>query len=535
MDAAVLRRHPFVAVAVVYAVAMLLMVVATFRDYGVAWDETIQAHYGRQVVQYFQSGFTDRSYENLGNMKNYGALFEVVATIVAPWERFPNYEARHFLTALAGIATGLGVIALASLRGHVLAAIVGALAITMMPRFYGHQFFNSKDVPFACGVVWSVYTLARCMAGGIPRWKDTVLAGVALGLTLAVRPGGLPLLGVIALPAACLYVYHLWRETKVEESARLPLGPLLARVATMGTIASLLMIAVWPWAHESPILNPIRGVLHATDFYHPYPVLYRGEVVSSMELPWHYLIVYTAITTPLPVLLLAMSGLGVVALRLIRERKPADLLLLCWLLLPYLLFLIVRPNVYDGLRHFLFLLPALAFLAGEAAEEFVRRVREQREPAAKGVGALAVLACLWPLPAMIGLHPYQYAYFNELVGGPRGAAERYESDYWLTSYKEAAEWVNARAAEAGGEVRVLIAANSLSAACAAYFLDPAIQASTVYTENAPGGLPEGFDFYIGTTRYRFDRNFPDAPIVHEVGRMGAVYTVIRGRRPSSAK
>ena len=38
-------------------------------------------------------------------------------------------------------------------------------------------------------------------------------------------------------------------------------------------------------------------------------------------------------------------------------------LLLIQLLLPLLLYAIKRPNVYDGLRHFLFLLPAIALCA----------------------------------------------------------------------------------------------------------------------------------------------------------------------------
>jgi hypothetical protein len=43
---------------------------------------------------------------------------------------------------------------------------------------------------------------------------------------------------------------------------------------------------------------------------------------------------------------------------------------------------------------------------------------------------------------MIELHPYQYVYFNRLfAGGLESAAERFETDYWGSSYKEGAEWV----------------------------------------------------------------------------------------------
>jgi len=37
------------------------------------------------------------------------------------------------------------------------------------------------------------------------------------------------------------------------------------------------------------------------------------------------------------------------------------------------------------------------------------------------------------------LHPYQYTYYNQFVGGTREAVNRFETDYWLTCYKEAVE------------------------------------------------------------------------------------------------
>jgi hypothetical protein len=50
-----------------------------------------------------------------------------------------------------------------------------------------------------------------------------------------------------------------------------------------------------------------------------------------------------------------------------------------------------------------------------------------------------------------------------------------------------------------------------------------------------GGLPEEFDYYVATTRYGLDRNFPDAPVAHRVGREGATFTLIRGKGPGSER
>ena len=43
---------------------------------------------------------------------------------------------------------------------------------------------------------------------------------------------------------------------------------------------------------------------------------------------------------------------------------------------------------------------------------------------------------------MIVLHPYQYIYYNSLVGGLKGAYKKYETDYWGAGFKEATGWFN---------------------------------------------------------------------------------------------
>jgi hypothetical protein len=40
------------------------------------------------------------------------------------------------------------------------------------------------------------------------------------------------------------------------------------------------------------------------------------------------------------------------------------------------------------------------------------------------------------------MHPYEYIYYNEFVGGVRGADGRFETDYWCTAFREAMTYVN---------------------------------------------------------------------------------------------
>jgi hypothetical protein len=128
---------------------------------------------------------------------------------------------------------------------------------------------------------------------------------------------------------------------------------------------------------------------------------------------------------------------------------------------------------------------------------------------------------------IVRLHPYQMTYFNALAGGVGGAAGHYETDYWLTSYKEAIEWIETQPHDAGRPVRVLVAANENSCWCAGYFAADGLSIEITLTGGQQGDLPDGVDYYVGTSRAAMDANFPAARIVHQIGREGAVFTAIK--------
>ena len=176
------------------------VILITFRDYGVAWDDWIQSVYGRQVVDYFASGFTDTSCNRLSDLRMYGPLFEIVSAVLVPEiGDYPLFELRHLLTALTGLATVLGVIRLGGMLTVRWASIYSALALVTIPRFYGHAFINSKDIPFACAVVWYLVALGKFCLNPVITWKRLLAIGFAAGLAAAVRPGGVPVLILVTL------------------------------------------------------------------------------------------------------------------------------------------------------------------------------------------------------------------------------------------------------------------------------------------------------------------------------------------------
>jgi hypothetical protein len=103
---------------------------------------------------------------------------------------------------------------------------------------------------------------------------------------------------------------------------------------------------------------------------------------------------------------------------------------------PFVYFAVFRPVAYNGMRHFLFVIPPVCVIAALAFQRLLQAPsRVARLAFAAGLG----LAFVAQARMLIDLHPDEYTYFNTLVGGPRGAAGRFELDYWGISLAEATE------------------------------------------------------------------------------------------------
>jgi hypothetical protein len=508
-------------------VAGIATILVTYRDYGVSWDDWIQSVYGRLVANYFDSGFEDTSCNNFFDMKFYGPLFELAAVAVFPASaEYPNFELRHLLIALTGLGTIAGVIQFARRFNLHLVPAFSALALSMMPQFYGYCFINSKDIPLACAFTWFAVALSHLLTASSISWKTVIATGFTYGIAFSMRPGIAPLIALLTV-SAFVYVQltgnspvSRWREKSSPAS-------LILKSLSLVFLAWGGMVLFWPWAYENPLMNPVRAIVQAAGFPSTYPVLFEGHIYDSRELPWYYLPKIIITTIPLPILFFATVGMTWGAVALIRrsgKHSGALFITVTWVLAPVLIAVIVRPNIYDGMRHFLFLLPGLALLAGYGAARIVAAGKTRLSRGLLAV--IVILALLQSVISIVKLHPYQYCFYNSLAGNLKGAAGKYETDYWVTSYKEAAEWINRNTGSAH-QVNVLVAANDLNLHCFTYYLKDAVRVEKIFERNRTGVIPAPFDYYVSTTRYGMDKNFDGATVVGTIGREGAVFTVIK--------
>src|SRR5260370_37315503 len=169
---------------------------------------------------------------------------------------------------------------------------------------------------------------------------------------------------------------------------------------------------IWPWSIMQPG-NPLQAVTYFSHFFEkPWKEMFDGALVSVPDMPLSYL--PTLFALQLPEVLLGLLTAGVVGtfMSLSRSdvsgrRKTILLMLTLAALRPLLIAVLKRPALYNGIRHFIFVIPPMTVLAGTAFAQAMTWLQENRrswQPAAMAVFSFALLL---PLGEIVRLHPYQ--------------------------------------------------------------------------------------------------------------------------------
>jgi hypothetical protein len=506
---------------------MAVVIVATFRDYGITWDAHYHMANGEHVLSYYASFFRDTTVLTYHNLYLYGGLFDgivAVANLVSP---LGSYETSHLLNALVGLIGVIGCWKLANTLAGPRAAFLAALLLLVMPTWYGHMFNNPKDIPFAAAMTWALYYIAR-FGDALPNppWRLVAKLGIAAGLTLGMRVGGVLVFVYLAIMLGAILVLQaraVGMQPALRDGFRISLRAILPATA----IAYGVMLICWPWAQQAPIRNPLNALRLFSHIKWDINVLFEGRLVNSLHLPADFLPVSLAVQMPEIVLILLLLAIPVWLGTLMVRRaamtgsiRPGYVLLFTAIAFPFVHFVLARPVTYDCARHFLFVLPPIAVAAGVVAD---RLLAHARTPIMRGAVAASLIAGIGSQVAtMVTLHPHEYVYYNELVGGVKGAEDKFELDYWGNSYAEAVhELTKYLERERGkGRFKIYHVAVCSSGISASYFFPPFLKMAKT---------DEEADFYVSVTRLNCDDAYEGDEII-AVEREGAILSVVKDRR-----
>jgi len=499
---------------------LVVIAFATYGSYAISNDEPVQQRYGELIIAYYHSGFTDHALFNFGDLYLYGGLFDIAANFLQWLTPSPDlYDVRHIFCALIGIGGIAGVWATARLIAGPRAGLIAAVALSLCGPWYGTMFNHTKDIPFAAAMIGASYFLLRS-ARSLPHPKaaDVIGFGVLLGCALGMRVLGLLMVGYAAL--AILLSMPRGKDKPLRNGIAFFARSAIA-LSPAFVIAYVITIAAWPWAALAP-LNPVRGLIDFGEFHYHIKTMLAGRIYEMGSVPRWYVPVYLLIKLPPIVLAGCAVALGTLCWRS-GQRRAGTALIAFMLVFPVACEVIDHGPAFTGMRHFLFVVPLAAVLAGIGLDWLIGVLQLRRRWLAGGAAAITAGLMAYNAALLVELHPYEYLYYNPIVGGLPGAAGRYATDYWVAIMPEAVEQVEGYVDHLDSigtrQRRYSVAVCGERAA----FEDEA-DSNLQWTPNW-----QKADFFIAPTHMNCDRAL-DGRVVATIARLGVTIGVVKDRR-----
>lgn len=507
-----IRQHPIL----LLLAFNILIGLFTFRIYGLSWDEPLFYDYASALGyaysprEWFSGNFNiENAYGASGSdHANRGPAYILLARGPVSLLESLGVDSPSAWHLINFLAFQLGVYLFYRLARRWLdepAALASTVLFTWQPLLWGHAFINPKDPPFLVfflgAVCFGFEMVDGILQNTTNRTQKILLAAFFLGIATSVRVLG-PLAGLLV----CLYGFSQIRKVPAAEWMR----SLFLYIA----IALLVTVAAWPYLWTDPLRKFIAAFGFMSDNPTQLQVLFNGQLYRADELPRRYFPVLLGLTLTEPTWILFLIGIVLTAIQIRREKLVFPFLILLWFMIPFAYVLLRKPPMYDGVRHFLFVLPPVFIFCGYTLEKIFARV----EP--RWMNGLLLAVILSPaIIAMVQLHPYEYTYYNSFIGGTGGAFRKFETDYWLTCYKEAIEEFQA---DNPGPATVYV--NREAYIAGTYAGD---QLAILEKRGAGDEIKSG-DLILVNSRANEDlRTFRDAPIVLQVGRADAVFCLIK--------
>lgn len=421
--------------------ALLLAVMLILsKNAGISCDEVLHYKQSVAVRDFFSSHGEDQSALEtpITHLKYYGQSYDNIVTIFSGWLNVDDvYGFRHLMSALAGwlaiFVTALFAVWLSGYRAGIFVLFLFAVS----PTFMGHAQNNLKDIPFALSYIAGTFLSLKILFSGKKiLFADIVLLVLSTGFCISLRAGGLILICYLFL----FFLISLINKRIKEGSYDLTdIRKKLIIIILISVAAYFLSILLWPFALQDPIRNIIASFKVMAHYPDTFRQIFEGKAQWSDYMPWYYLLKSMAIT--IPVIIFAGTVIFFFYAKKIIDSGKTLLygLLIFTILFPVIFTIIVKSNLYSSWRQFLFVYPAIVLISAAGFSHLFDSVRKRL---ARWVLFFVLgLLAIHPVSFMANNHSYYYLYYNQLVGGLKGAYGNYETDYYYTGQTEASKWL----------------------------------------------------------------------------------------------
>ena len=444
----------------------LIIGIAIYADYGISWDEPYHRINGFVSLNFLRKIFFLDIYPGLEhdssflaeNSKMYGVLFDLPMAFIEKKlliDDPKNYFLfRHFFNFFIFFTSCIFFYLILKKRFSDKLSIIGLLFLILTPRIFAESFYNMKDLIFLSFFIIGLYFAINFI--DTPSYKNALLSSLTCSFVIDVR-----IVGIIIPFIVFIFFILMFMDNKIF------LKKNILKIITFFCFLILFTISFWPHLWNDPLVKFINILQNMSHYSWSGSVFYLGNYISSLNLPWHYPVVWIFITTPILYLLLFILGTVLIVKRLSKRflllsnkgnfkelwrgnKERMDVIF--FLIFYFTLFLIIELNsvLNGGWRHLYFIYPCLLFISIRGLEYISRKL------SSKYFLILITPFLLYTGIWMIKNHPYQFLYFNKLAG--KNVINNFDLDYWGTSNKNALTYITAN--DKRDKLKIYVSSNS---------------------------------------------------------------------------
>ena len=426
--------------------------VLIFKDYGISTDEDFQRLVGFYWLNYIANFFPGSNFlldvqnkikligdltlsvESGETFKYYGIIYDLplafIETVFNITDPKNFFYLRHFFNFFLFWMSSIFFYKILIIRfKNWSLAIFGVLFYVLSPRIFAESFYNNKDL-----ILLSLFSISFYYVLIFFK-KENKLNSIKLGIISAVCTCS-RVLGILLI-ITCLLIYIFDLISLFKERIKS-----YNKYIVLVFSYSIFLIIIWPYLWENPFKNFYNTIKIFSNYLHIMQVLYNGDYYYSNNLPWHYSIVWPAITTPILYIFFFIFGFFFFIKRFLYRfvkidnsnkryshlwvgyREKFDVFLFFLLIIFYFLIIKLNATLYDGWRQLYFIYPIIIYYAIYALQIFYYYLKSKKYI----INYLLTAYLTFLIYILYTMHPMQMVYFNFLA--KNNVSINYQVDYW---------------------------------------------------------------------------------------------------------
>ncbi len=309
-------------------------------------------------------------------------------------------------------------------------AILFIIIIFLIPSFTGHMLFNIKDVPFLLNLfIAKLFIIEKFY---FKKEDELSLVGL-LKLSLLMAASLLTRINAILFLGFLFFflIFVNFNNLKI----------FIKNSILVSGFSFVFVFLFSPSSWQNPIQWLYESIMFQSN--HPWTgaTLTNGDFITAQEMTGSYLINWYFFKMPLFVHLFFLFYVTFLILK--KRNNIIEIYSAIFITINFLLFPILRPTAYDGLRHFLFLIPFISIIGVSV----LKNIKLISKPA---FNFTLFLILVYGITTQNNLDSYRYTYFNEFTNLGNVTVQcddvdgcgTWPTDYWGFSGKELTHLLN---------------------------------------------------------------------------------------------